>query len=138
LDTIIQQRVRPETVVSDNGTELTSNAILDRADQASVGWHYIVPGKPRSVPPLLPGPQFRPRPPRTRRPVPLHQAQSLGDRRLGQADEPNSEGSPRPSISPRRLPTVPAAPRRPPHADNFPKTDQTCRPHAHLNSGLNS
>jgi putative transposase len=47
LDTIIQQRGRPETIVSDNGTELTSNAILGWADEASVGWHYIAPGKPQ-------------------------------------------------------------------------------------------
>ncbi len=34
-------------VVSDNGTELTSNAILSWADQQRVGWHYIAPGKPQ-------------------------------------------------------------------------------------------
>ena len=33
-------------IVSDNGTELTSNAILGWADQTQVGWHYIAPGKP--------------------------------------------------------------------------------------------
>ncbi len=33
-------------VVSDNGSELTSNAILAWADQTRVEWHYIVPGKP--------------------------------------------------------------------------------------------
>src|SRR5262252_9893609 len=33
-------------VVSDNGTELTSNAILTWADQSRVAWHYIAPGKP--------------------------------------------------------------------------------------------
>lgn len=47
LDVIIQQRGRPETIVSDNGTELTSNAILAWADDAGVGWHYIAPGKPQ-------------------------------------------------------------------------------------------
>jgi putative transposase len=47
LDAIIQQRGRPETIVSDNGTELTSNAILAWADDAAVGWHYIAPGKPQ-------------------------------------------------------------------------------------------
>jgi putative transposase len=36
----------PGTIVSDNGTELTSNAILSWADQTKVGWHYIAPGKP--------------------------------------------------------------------------------------------
>ena len=29
------------------GTELTSNAILGWADETSVGWHYIAPGKPQ-------------------------------------------------------------------------------------------
>ncbi len=33
-------------VVSDNGSELTSNAILAWADHARVEWHYIAPGKP--------------------------------------------------------------------------------------------
>jgi putative transposase len=33
-------------VVSDNGTEFTSNAILNWADEAKVEWHYIAPGKP--------------------------------------------------------------------------------------------
>jgi len=47
LDVIIQQRGRPETIVSDNGTELTSNAILAWADETGVGWHYIAPGKPQ-------------------------------------------------------------------------------------------
>ena len=47
LDAIIQQRGRPDTIVSDHGTELTSNAILAWADEANVGWHYIAPGKPQ-------------------------------------------------------------------------------------------
>jgi putative transposase len=33
-------------VVSDNGSEFTSNAILRWADEARVDWHYIAPGKP--------------------------------------------------------------------------------------------
>ena len=33
-------------IVSDNGTELTSNAILLWASQTKVEWHYIAPGKP--------------------------------------------------------------------------------------------
>jgi putative transposase len=47
LDGLIQQRGRPRTIVSDNGTELTSNAILVWSDDACVGWHYIAPGKPQ-------------------------------------------------------------------------------------------
>ena len=44
---IIGQRGRPDTIVSDNGTEYTSNAILAWADETGVGWHYIAPGKPQ-------------------------------------------------------------------------------------------
>ena len=33
-------------IVSDNGSELTSNAILSWADETRVAWHYIAPGKP--------------------------------------------------------------------------------------------
>jgi putative transposase len=48
LDAIICRRGRrPDTIVSDNGTEYTSNAILQWTDQSGVGWHYIAPGKPQ-------------------------------------------------------------------------------------------
>ncbi len=47
LDSIVRQRGKPAGIVSDNGTELTSNAILSWADQTGVGWHYIAPGKPQ-------------------------------------------------------------------------------------------
>lgn len=47
LDAIIIQRGRPDMIVSDNGTEYTSNAILGWADETGVGWHYIAPGKPQ-------------------------------------------------------------------------------------------
>ena len=47
LDAIIARRGRPETIVSDNGTELTSNAILAWSDETRVGWPYIAPGKPQ-------------------------------------------------------------------------------------------
>ena len=47
LDAIIGWRGKPATIVSDNGTELTSNAILEWANQRKVGWHYIAPGKPQ-------------------------------------------------------------------------------------------
>ena len=33
-------------IVSDNGTEFTSNAILGFADRMKINWHYIAPGKP--------------------------------------------------------------------------------------------
>jgi putative transposase len=47
LDNIIRQRGQPGTIVSDNGTELTSNAILTWADDTGVAWRYIAPGKPQ-------------------------------------------------------------------------------------------
>jgi putative transposase len=47
LDDMIRQWGPPSTIVSDNGTELTSNAILSWADDTGVGWHYIAPGKPQ-------------------------------------------------------------------------------------------
>ena len=47
LDAIIRERGRPDTIVSDNGTEYTSNAILSWADETGVDWHYIAPGKPQ-------------------------------------------------------------------------------------------
>lgn len=46
LDRLIVERGRPKMIVSDNGSELTSNAILAWADQSHVAWHYIAPGKP--------------------------------------------------------------------------------------------
>lgn len=39
-------RGKPAMIVSDNGSELTSNAILAWADQARVEWHDIALGKP--------------------------------------------------------------------------------------------
>jgi putative transposase len=46
LDRLILERGKPKMIVSDNGSELTSNAILAWADQSRVAWHYIAPGKP--------------------------------------------------------------------------------------------
>jgi putative transposase len=47
LDAIVGQRGRPMSIVSDNGTEFTSNAILGWAERTKVRWHYIAPGKPQ-------------------------------------------------------------------------------------------
>jgi putative transposase len=46
LDAIIARRGRPLTVVSDNGTEFTSMAILRWSQDRGIAWHYIAPGKP--------------------------------------------------------------------------------------------
>ena len=46
LATLLEARAKPHTVVSDNGTEFTSNAILTFADARKIDWHYIAPGKP--------------------------------------------------------------------------------------------
>src|SRR5580765_5386482 len=47
LNRIIAVRGRPLTCVSDNGTELTSMAILAWSQEHRVEWHYIAPGKPQ-------------------------------------------------------------------------------------------
>lgn len=46
LERIAVLRGFPCMVVSDNGTELTSNAILTWQQDRKVEWHYIAPGKP--------------------------------------------------------------------------------------------
>ena len=46
LDAIIAMRGKPKTIVSDNGTEMTSHAIVEWAGERGVEWHYIAPGKP--------------------------------------------------------------------------------------------
>jgi putative transposase len=46
LTALLMRRGRPTTIVSDNGTELTSMAVLRWCQETGVGWHYIAPGKP--------------------------------------------------------------------------------------------
>lgn len=46
LTALIERRGKPGMIVSDNGTELTSNAILTFTAAHQVEWHYIAPGKP--------------------------------------------------------------------------------------------
>jgi putative transposase len=46
LTELIAQRGKPGTIVSDNGTELTSNAVLAWCGEARTEWHYTMPGKP--------------------------------------------------------------------------------------------
>lgn len=46
LDELISQRGKPLCIVSDNGTEFTSKAVLKWAVKQNIDWHYISPGKP--------------------------------------------------------------------------------------------
>lgn len=46
LDKIIKLRGQPDMIVSDNGTEMTSHAVLKWCQDRNVNWHYIAPGKP--------------------------------------------------------------------------------------------
>ena len=47
LDGIIATRGKPSAIVSDNGTELTSTAILRWSEERRVDWHYIASGRPQ-------------------------------------------------------------------------------------------
>jgi putative transposase len=47
LDVIAAQRGYPASMVSDNGSEFTSRAILGWTQTHGVNWHYIAPGKPQ-------------------------------------------------------------------------------------------
>ena len=44
--TLIRHRGKPGMIVSDHGTEFTSNAILSWANENKIDWHYIASGKP--------------------------------------------------------------------------------------------
>ena len=46
LTTLIERRGKPGLIVSDNGTEFTSNAMLSWAQDHRIEWHFIAPGKP--------------------------------------------------------------------------------------------
>ena len=46
LADLIAERGKPGMIVSDNGTELTSNAVLAWCGDAEITWHYIAPGRP--------------------------------------------------------------------------------------------
>lgn len=47
LESLIARRGRPKTIVSDNGTEMTSRANLEWTNHTGIDWHYIAPGKPQ-------------------------------------------------------------------------------------------
>jgi putative transposase len=46
LTTIVERRGKPGSIVSDNGTEFTCNAMLAWCRDTSINWHFIAPGKP--------------------------------------------------------------------------------------------
>jgi putative transposase len=46
LGALIARRGKPALIVSDNGTELTSRAVLDWSNRTGIAWHSVAPGKP--------------------------------------------------------------------------------------------
>ena len=46
LERLIAGWGKPAMIVSDNGTELTCNAMLRWTTETGIAWHYIAPGKP--------------------------------------------------------------------------------------------
>ena len=47
LNTRIARRGRPAVIVSDNGTEMTSRAVLEWGNRSGAAWPDIDPGKPQ-------------------------------------------------------------------------------------------
>ncbi len=43
---IVRRKAKPHLIVSDNGTEFTSTAMLCWQQESGIDWHYIQPGKP--------------------------------------------------------------------------------------------
>lgn len=46
LTALVARRGSPGLIVSDHGTEFTSNAMLAWSEETGVPWHFIAPGKP--------------------------------------------------------------------------------------------
>ena len=46
LTSIVTRRGKPGSIVSDNGTEFTCNAMLAWCKDNAIDWHFIAPGKP--------------------------------------------------------------------------------------------
>jgi len=56
LDALVKVYGKPLSIISDNGAELTSRAVLAWAQKNGVAWHYVVPGKPQQNPFIESGP----------------------------------------------------------------------------------
>jgi transposase InsO family protein len=46
LEAVLARRGKPNLIVSDHGTEFTSNAMLAWVQTRRIEWHFIAPGKP--------------------------------------------------------------------------------------------
>ena len=46
LDGLMKERGKPEMILSDNGTEFTSNGVWQWSNERKITWNYIEPGKP--------------------------------------------------------------------------------------------
>ncbi len=117
LDRIAELRGYPCLVVSDNGTELTSNAMLKWQEDRKVDWHYIAPGKAnaersdrelqrthaRGVPKRTPVPVSAP----CRRPLSSDQWRRMNDHDRGMA---RGLQSPPPTFEPQRAYPVGVSP----------------------------
>ena len=44
-DDLNRRHRKPDVIVSDNGEEMTSHAVLRWCQDTRVGWHYVAPGK---------------------------------------------------------------------------------------------
>jgi transposase InsO family protein len=78
IDCIGRLRGYPKMLVSDNGTEFTSNAILGWQQEHDVEWHYIAPGN------ALDGVRLKPR--RSQSPYRLQRyCATLGHRSCGRS-----------------------------------------------------
>jgi putative transposase len=50
LEQIMKERGKPKMIISDNGTEFTSNTVIKWSMEQGISWHYITPGKPNENP----------------------------------------------------------------------------------------
>jgi len=50
LDRFVERRSKPLSIVSDNGGEMTSRAVLQWTMETGIDWRYISPGKPTQNP----------------------------------------------------------------------------------------